>query len=99
MDATILQARAHEARLTSAQQVSAEMGRHGRMSGTELARESGVPYRTLMRCLNGERPFTVDELARIAIALDVPLHRLLVATGQEYADSVPPDRVTHVLAA
>lgn len=64
------------------------MGRHGRMTGTELARESGVPYRTLMRCLNGERPFTVDELARIAAALDVALTKLLGTTGRKTVDSV-----------
>jgi len=63
------------------------MGRHGRMTGTELARESGVPYRTLMRCLNGERPFTVDELARIATALDIRLPALLGATRQKRTDS------------
>ncbi len=77
------------ARLATAQQVNAEMGRHKRMSGRELALATGLPYRNLMRCLNAERSFTVDELARIAQALDVPITRLITeSTDCKTADNL-----------
>ncbi|WP_414689935.1 helix-turn-helix domain-containing protein [Nocardioides sp.] len=46
------------------------MGRHGRISAVRLAAASGLPYRTLARCLSGARPFAVDELEKIAAVLD-----------------------------
>lgn len=52
-----------------ASEVSAHMGRHGRMSAAQLSRETGLPYDTLARCLRGARPFTVEELEKIAGAL------------------------------
>lgn len=101
MDANELPQVAEHLRLVVAQQVAAEMGRHGRMRGTDLARESGVKYRTLIRCLNGERPFTVDELARIAGVLNVDVHELLVdpkRDGGTVAARQPIHRYASILA-
>jgi len=81
MDATKLSSEALHVRLAVANEVSAEMGRQGRISGQRLAADSGVPYRTLMRCLSGDRPFSVDELAEIARALRVPIGHFLVTAG------------------
>ena len=74
------------ARLWTARQVSAEMGRNSRMTGTRLATAAGLPYRNLMRCLNGERPFTIDELARISEALEVPVTDLVGTATRQYSD-------------
>lgn len=52
-----------------ADEVNAMLGRHGRMSGQRLSELTGLPYRTLNRCLKGQRPFAVDELEKIATAL------------------------------
>ena len=53
-----------------AAEVNGQMGRRGRMSAVRLAKASGLPYRTLVRCLGGARPFAVDELEKIAAVLD-----------------------------
>jgi hypothetical protein len=84
MDATKLSEAAINARRWTAEQVSAEMGRHGRMTGKELATQTGLPYRNLMRCLNAERPFTVDELARVAEVLDVEITTLIGGITSRY---------------
>lgn len=42
-----------------------------------LARETGIQLSTLARKLDGERPLSVSELHRIALALKVPTDSLL----------------------
>ena len=86
MDATKLSDEALRVRLAVANEVNAEMGRQGRISGQRLAANSGVPYRTLMRCLSGDRPFSVDELAEIARALRVPIGHLVGTATRQYSD-------------
>jgi transcriptional regulator with XRE-family HTH domain len=52
--------------------VRAEMARRN-LSQTALAEQLNVTQQKLSRCISGQQPFRVDELARIAEALDVPL--------------------------
>lgn len=50
---------------------------------TEVSEKTGIPRTTLLRSLNGQRPFAIDELAAIAVELgsDIPtLAPSLVAT-------------------
>lgn len=56
--------------------VRAELARR-RISGRELGRAIGWSLGTTSRRLNGQSPITVDELARIAQFIDVPLAALL----------------------
>lgn len=41
---------------------------------------TGIPRTTLLRRLTGASPFTVAELERIALLLDVPVHSLIPST-------------------
>lgn len=56
--------------------VRAELGRRGK-SQASLARDMDVPQMWLNRRLRGEVALSVDELAAIARALDMPVARLL----------------------
>lgn len=46
-------------------------------SGRQLAHEIGMPRSNLSRRMTGEVDFTIDELAAIAAALDIPLSALV----------------------
>jgi len=83
MDATKLPHESKQYREAVLELIWAEMGRHARMSGQELARRSGIGYRTLMRRLEGALPFTLDELVAIAQALDVRVTDLMPEIGTE----------------
>lgn len=52
------------------EEVRAEMARR-RMSVNALSEESGVPISTLRRSVNGQRPFTIQELFVITRLLDI----------------------------
>ncbi len=65
-----------EDRLDVAAAVRAELGRRGK-SQASLARDMDVPQMWLNRRLRGEVALSVDELAAIARALDMPVARLL----------------------
>jgi len=52
--------------------VRAEMGRH-RITQTQLAKNLGTSQMAVSRRLSGEVPFDVDELARVAEILGVPV--------------------------
>jgi transcriptional regulator with XRE-family HTH domain len=49
-----------------------------KMSGRVLAEQIGMPQSVFSRRMTGELPFTVDQLATIAVALDVPVAGLVV---------------------
>jgi transcriptional regulator with XRE-family HTH domain len=53
-----------------------------RMSGSELARRTGIPQSNMSRRLNGELPFDMDELELVAAALGISLGDLLPETAQ-----------------
>lgn len=50
-----------------------------RLSASELARQIGVTQPYISRRLTGDTPFDVDDLERIADALDVPISDLMPA--------------------
>lgn len=56
--------------------IRAELGRQNKTRAA-LAREMGVTEMWLSRRVNAQTPFTVDDLATIAAALDVTLADLL----------------------
>jgi len=56
--------------------VKAEMARRSH-SQVSLAPLVGMRQQALSRRLSGRTPFTIDELARIASALEVPLSHLV----------------------
>jgi len=56
--------------------IRAELGRQNKTRAA-LAREMGVTEMWLSRRVNAQTPFTVDDLATIAAALDVPMADLL----------------------
>lgn len=49
------------------------------VSQVALAEATGIPRVTLIRRLNGQAAFSVEELGAIAVHLDVSLPELLVA--------------------
>lgn len=59
-----------------AAEVRAQMARK-RVTQTDLAAALGVSQMTISRRLNGRAPFDVEELAAVALALDVPLATLV----------------------
>jgi transcriptional regulator with XRE-family HTH domain len=59
-----------------AAEVRAEMGRK-QVTGVALARKLGVSHAYVSRRLNGETPFDVGDLERIAGILEVSPRRLL----------------------
>lgn len=59
-----------------ASEVRANMARQ-RISGSELARRIGVSQPYLHRRISGEIPFDIDDLARVAEALNVTIADLL----------------------
>lgn len=63
-------------RLDVAAAVRAELGRRSK-SQTSLARDMGVSQMWLNRRLRGEVALSVDDLAAIAQALQMPVERLL----------------------
>lgn len=63
------------ASLAAGVNVKAEMARRG-LSQTTLGRVVGLSQASLSLRLNGRVAFTIDELAKIAAALDVPLATL-----------------------
>lgn len=96
MSATKLQGEAEPSPLVQsvASEVSAQMGRRGRISALRLADMTGLPYRTLSRSLHGQRPFTVEELEKIAGALgclvsDFFREDYRVTTGRNVLDNCP----------
>lgn len=58
--------------------VRAEVARR-RLSQVKLAEQVGIRQQALSRRLNGTTPFRIDELARIADALNIPLADLVAA--------------------
>lgn len=56
--------------------IRAELGRQNKTRAA-LAREMGVTEMWLSRRVNAQTPLTVDDLARVAAALDVTLPHLL----------------------
>lgn len=48
-----------------------------------LAESTGIPRTTLIRSLNGDRPFRVSELARLGNVLGVPYAEFLTAPQPE----------------
>lgn len=63
----------------------AEMARR-EISGTELARRLGVPRWWVSKRLTGHIPVRVEDLERMAAAVDVPPH-LFVVDLRETADA------------
>ena len=61
-----------------ANNIRAEVARR-RLSQVKLAEQVGIRQQALSRRLNGTTPFRIDELARIAEVLDIPLSELVVA--------------------
>lgn len=61
-----------------ANNIRAEVARR-RLSQVKLAEQVGIRQQALSRRLNGTTPFRIDELARIAEVLDMPLSELVVA--------------------
>lgn len=59
-----------------AAEIRAEMARQ-RMSLAELAGRIGLSESTLRRRLDGRTPFGLDEFARTAAALNVPVEQLM----------------------
>jgi transcriptional regulator with XRE-family HTH domain len=62
----------------AAREVRAEMGRQ-KISGAALAQTLGVSDMYVSRRLNGEVPFDLAELERVAAALSVPVTQFLPA--------------------
>lgn len=60
----------------TARNLRAECARQ-RISGRELARRLGENYMWSQRRLAGEQPITVDDVARIAVVLGVPVAELM----------------------
>ena len=58
--------------------IRAEVARR-RLSQVSLAEQVGIRQQALSRRLNGTTPFRIDELARIAQALNMPLAELVAA--------------------
>src|SRR5690554_1761635 len=58
-----------------------------RRSASDLARQIGMTQPYLSRRLTGEVALDLDDLQRIARALDVDIHDLLPARGVNYASS------------
>ena len=58
-----------------------------RRSASDLARQIGMTQPYLSRRLTGEVALDLDDLQRIAGALDVDIHDLLPARGVNYASS------------
>lgn len=81
-------AQPHPLRVTIAEEVRAQMGRD-RISAVQLGRMIGRSQSYMSRRLVGDLPFDLDDLEAIAGALDVPLSRLLGATGHMPPDSRP----------
>lgn len=61
-------------------EIRAEMGRQ-RLSQTELARRIGISQAAFSRNLNGQVPLTIDFIASVADALDVPVTRFIDTPG------------------
>jgi transcriptional regulator with XRE-family HTH domain len=65
---------------TTAQQVGANVRAEAarrKVSGSAVARAIGLSQSAMSRRLAGEYPFSVTELAQIALYLDVPVSSLL----------------------
>ena len=69
---------ADEDAIRVANNIRAEVARR-RLSQVKLAEQVGIRQQALSRRLNGTTPFRIDELARIAEVLDIPLSELVVA--------------------
>lgn len=61
-----------------ADNIRAEVARR-RLSQVKLAEQVGIRQQALSRRLTGSTPFRIDELARIAEVLDIPLAELVAA--------------------
>lgn len=48
-----------------------------RKSGREISEKTGIPYGSLLRKLDGDAPFSLDNLLEIAVALGVHPAELL----------------------
>ena len=57
-------------------EIRAELGRR-RITGRELSTRLGKPQAWASRRLTGTVVLTVDDLSRIAAAIDIPVHSLL----------------------
>ena len=62
---------------TAAANIRAALARQ-QITKSDLARSLGVSSMWVTRRTNAEIPITLDDLARIAAALDVPMQSLLV---------------------
>lgn len=82
----------HDAMSTStvsewvAGEVRAHIARQ-RITGVELAKRMGASQRYVSRRLKGDTPIDVDDLVRIADALDVPVTDLLPSTVRSGRDT------------
>lgn len=63
-----------------AEVIRVEMARR-RMTQRSLAEATGLTQSYIGRRLTGEMPFDTDDLARIAIALDIPVSMFLAETS------------------
>lgn len=73
-----------DSREAIAAEVRAAAGRAG-MKQSVLARKSSIKRSTMNRKWNGETPFTVDELMRVADALNIAPGTLIPKDSQSIA--------------
>ena len=55
------------------------------LSGAALARQVGWSQSYVAHRLTGRRPFTVEDIAKIAAALDIPVNRLTADRAEAVA--------------
>jgi transcriptional regulator with XRE-family HTH domain len=65
-----------------------------RLTATELARMTGMTQRSISRRITGEKKIDVDDLQRIADALDVDLYDLLPARARTSGGGSSGDIIT-----
>nr|WP_146177648.1 helix-turn-helix transcriptional regulator [Sphaerisporangium cinnabarinum] len=71
-----------------AAQVRAELARH-RVSGRELARQTGLDPQYWWRRLSGKTPLNVEDLVQVAAVLNVPVSALVAPLDGPGNDSAP----------
>lgn len=75
-------------------EIKAERARRG-LTQRELAEESGIPYRTFVRYMSGERLLSIDQMHRIGLALGMSGPELLMeARRRDGAAFDSPDEPT-----
>lgn len=63
-----------------AEEIRAEMARQ-KITVNALSEESGIPISTLRRSVNGQRPFTIQELFVITRLLDTTVVEIIQRAG------------------